>query len=274
MRLLLTNDDGIEAPGIRALYEACSTRENTEIAVAAPKVQHSGTSVSISVHKDIGVECLPHYFGEENTWAIYGTPADCVKLALSSLTDALPDWILSGVNCGSNAGANVFYSGTVGALVEGALRGVPGIAFSCVGTERDGFQIRPDGYEVAKHFISPILDTLSGYKQVPGTIFNVNIPALPIEQIKGVRLASQGRDYWMDRPLQTMSEGNICYYSLGSLLSKFPPQSTADCYLLQQGYITCVPLQYRDITDHAYFQSVKEHFDSNVLKSSEQTTPV
>ena len=154
MHILLTNDDGIEAPGIKHLYQAM---KDYDLSIVAPDKEKSGCSTSISIKKDIAV--IPSYiFPEIPSFSVSGTPADCIKLALSEHFVERPDWILSGINCGSNAGRNTFYSGTVGALIEGALHGIPGIAFSCVGNEDHGFDIREDAYATAEHFIPSIFN--------------------------------------------------------------------------------------------------------------------
>ena len=125
--ILITNDDGIQAPGLRALWEALLDVADT--VVVAPADDQSATGMSITLRTPISVE--KHFWEKEVVWSVRGTPADTVKMALSVLLERKPDMIVSGINNGSNAGRNILYSGTVSAVIEGTMRDIPGIAFSC-----------------------------------------------------------------------------------------------------------------------------------------------
>lgn len=256
MHYLLTNDDGIDAIGMQYLFDSLKGLEKS---IVAPKMEQSGKSTSISIRHDIAVEPVSIY-PDTKSFAVSGTPADCMKLALSEDFVKKPDWILSGINCGSNAGRNTFYSGTVGALIEGALHGIPGIAFSCVGNEKEGFQLRNDAYETAKAFIPSIVNFFSDKVLPEGSFINVNFPYIGKDQIKGVKLASQGMDFWSDAPFQSKSNEGTPFYQIGSFLKKYPGQLTSDSHYLNEGYITCVPIQVRSMTDEKLLENLQEAF--------------
>ncbi len=257
MHILLTNDDGISAPGIKHLYQAF---KDYKLSIVAPDSEQSGCSTSISVRQDISVTRSDVY-PQVPAFAVAGTPADCIKLALSEHFIEKPDWIFSGINCGSNAGRNTFYSGTVGALIEGALHGIPGIGFSCVGNEEHGFEIRDDAYEVAESFIPSIIKFFMDKKMPEGSFINVNFPYCAKNEVKGIKLASQSMDFWSDAPFQSKKDKGIQFYQIGSLLKKFPNQTTSDAHFLRQGYISCVPIQVRSMTDRTLLSHLQEDFE-------------
>jgi 5'-nucleotidase len=250
--VLLTNDDGIQAPGIESLWRSVKNHANTMI--VAPDSEQSGmglaTSPNTLLHlKDVSREGYP------NAWCVNGTPADCVKLGLSVvLKDKKPDLILSGINRGSNAGRCIFYSGTVGCVIEGALRGILGIAFSA---ESYASPI----YEYFEPYIFPIISLIIKHPPPLGTFFNVTFPSTT--QVRGIRLARQGQSYWEGRPSKSHHpEGHLCY-SLTDNWNFLPKENEeSDIELLKEGFITIVPIHIREWTDVAYFQSQKEIFNT------------
>src|SRR3954470_3442757 len=184
MRFLITNDDGILAHGIECLCEAAQPLG--DVFVVAPDREQSATSHSLTLHHP-----LRPVQRAERRWQVDGTPTDCVMLAVEALLDERPDFVLSGVNHGQNMGEDVLYSGTVAAAMEGLALGIPSIAISFAGGD-----LRADVSQLRQQInvLTPLLRHLTSLKPFPRyTLFNVNLPPLPSDQIKGVRLTRLGR---------------------------------------------------------------------------------
>ncbi|MBM3184535.1 MAG: 5'/3'-nucleotidase SurE, partial [Chlamydiae bacterium] len=164
--LLITNDDGIHAPGLRHLWE--SVRAFADVAIVAPIMEKSGCGMSITWGKPLRIQSVI-WDNETSAWSLNGTPADCVKMALSVLLDRPPQLIISGINRGSNAGRTVLYSGTVGGTIEGALKGIPGIAFSFSDEE-----VPP--LSATQEYIFPLIQYFLEHPLPSETILNVNFP--------------------------------------------------------------------------------------------------
>lgn len=252
-RILVTNDDSIYAPGLRQL---CDTlKEFADITVVAPAMEQSGVGLGITVRTPLEIHEHP-LDSVFRAWAVTGTPADCVKMATSVILDWHPDLIVSGINRGSNAGRNLLYSGTVGGVIEGVLRGIPGVAFSVCGYENPDFK-RTDKY--IKKVVRYLLETpLSG-----GTLLNVNFPYDHHEEIKGLRLARQGKGYWMENPDKRLHPSEKqSYYWLGSRHMSFDEHEDSDIHLLNEGYAAAVPVHVSELTDHKDLSERKALFDS------------
>ncbi len=238
--VLITNDDGIEAPGLRILWEAVRSHANATI--VAPFFDQSGMGLSITSRSPLQMEKVDWGVGNSSIWKVSGTPADCVKLGLKVLfKEQKPDLVLSGINRGSNAGRCVLYSGTVGATIEAAFRKVGGIAFSFADPERTSVAL-------AKQYIYPIVLYALAHPPSPGTILNVNFPSEDVE-FKGITLSHQGRSYWEDHPdARIHPEGNP-YYWLGGKWVDHEEDERSDVFLLKQGYITITPIHVERLTD-------------------------
>lgn len=252
MKILVTNDDGIDSEGLKILWE--SLKEHAELRIAAPAMQQSGKGVGITYDLPLKVFEVDSY-GTTPSWKIEGTPADCVKLSLSVLLDFTPDLIVSGINHGSNAGRNVLYSGTVGAIIEGVLRGIPGVAFSyaCVKTPTFPF---------IKKFIPQIVAYLVEHPLPKGSFLNVNFPPIPEDQIKGFKMACQGKGYWLESPEKEITSlGQSQYWMIGNRCFYEEPEDS-DVTLLDQGYITAVPIHIDQLTDQIHLKEKKNLFES------------
>lgn len=252
--ILVTNDDGVYAPGIKHLLK--SLAPSADLVVVAPASEQSAVGLSITVRHPLRIEQIEWPFTDAKIWSVSGTPADCVKLALNVILPRMPNLIVSGINRGSNAGRNVLYSGTVAAVIEGIMHNIPGIAFSVA----DYFD--PVYADVECH-IPSIINYVLAHPLPTGTFLNVNFPYRKEAGIKGIRFAKQGKEYWAENPerREHPAEGNT-YYWLGSKLSEYPEESDSDIVLLREGYATAVPIQICDLTHHAHVERHREHFEA------------
>lgn len=249
--LLITNDDGIYAPGIRHLWEA--VHEYADIAIVAPSHEKSGSGLSITWTKPLRIQPFPWDFATP-AWHINGTPADCVKMACSVLLEKQPDMIISGINRGSNAGRTVLYSGTVGGIIEGTLKSIPGIAFSFCDFD-------PPPLSATKKFIFPLIQHFLSNPLPEGSFLNVNFPTDCAKGVKGLRMAKQGRGYWVEAPEKRLHPEGIPYYWLGGQWKAFPEDAESDVALLEEGFITAAPIQIDRLTDHQIFNNQKDPID-------------
>lgn len=252
MDILLTNDDGIRATGLRALYAAL-TAAGHRVHVAAPMTEQSAVGHAVTLFSPLRVREV-----EERGFSglgVSGTPADCVKLALSHLLPKLPDLIVSGINAGANVGVDVLYSGTVSAATEGALAGVPALAVSV-----DDFH--PEELSAQAAFTAELL-TRPFWKNFPRQcVLNLNFPAGKLDRAKGLKVCAQTsityRDWYDERK---DPRGNAYYWLCGVI----PPESVApdsDRGLLSRGYITLTPLTF-DLTHAAYLEELRGQMENN-----------
>lgn len=249
-KILLTNDDGISADGLRYLWQALKNK--AELYIIAPSAQKSGVGLGLTLHKPITINPVD-WKESTSAWKISGTPADCVRFGLRIVLKEKPDLIVSGINQGSNAGRNVLYSGTVGGVTEGALRGIPGIAFSSVEFDKPRYDlIEPHIFPIVKHVLDHSLSS--------GTILNVNFPT-EFDKFKGVRLARQGRGLWVEDPDKRIHPNGDQYYWHGGVWSHHDEHDESDVSLLNKGYITAVPIHVDEMTDHNFLQNRKKNFE-------------
>ena len=242
MRILLTNDDGISAPGLAALYRVLVTLG--EVTVVAPESVQSASAHGITINAPLAVQHV-HVHNEFYGQAVAGRPVDCVKLALTSLFPGAVDLVVSGINDGANVGINVLYSGTVAAAAEGALLGVPSVAFSLERGEELDFT-RAAG--IARDLLRSVLMP----RVRPGMLVNVNIPNFARGPLRGVRVVPQS--------VQTMDDYYVCREGPDGvrqywLQGKFGPVSkddTTDLRALLDHYVTVTPLQF-DLTAREQF---------------------
>ena len=244
MKILICNDDGYQASGIVALYEALRTIADVE--VVAPEQNNSAKSNALSLHTPMYVQTAANGFRYIN-----GTPADCVHIALTGLLGYRPDLVVSGINNGANMGDDTIYSGTVGAAMEGYLFGIPAIAFSQ--TEKGWAHIDVAAQQ-ARNLVQqliPSLETLPEGAQptVPPWLLNVNIPNLPAGLVEGFKVCRLGRRHAAERVImQTSPRGETMYWIGGAGQAKEAGEGT-DFHATAQGYVSITPLQV-DLTDH------------------------
>jgi len=253
-RILLTNDDGIEAPGLKCLWEALA--DVAELLIVAPSTEKSAVGLSITIRKPLQIQNVP-WEKETSAWRVNGTPADCVRLGLSIILKQPPDLIVSGINRGANSGRNVLYSGTIGGVIEGTLRGIPGIAFSCASFDNPA-------YSLAKPHISALVRHVLANPLPKGTLLNVNFPTTPT--IRGVKMARQGRGYWIENPSERSHPEGHSYYWLGSKWDEHEEHIDSDVSLLNEGYAAVVPLHVDEMTNMNFLEDNKELFNSQFLQ--------
>ena len=244
MKILICNDDGYQAPGIVALYDALKTVADVE--VVAPEINNSAKSNALTLHSPLYVHTAANGFRFVN-----GTPADCVHIALTGLLGYRPDMVVSGINNGANMGDDTIYSGTVGAAMEGYLFGIPALAFSQ--TEKGWAHIEVAARR-ARELVLQLATSLEVRPegQMPTQapwLLNVNIPNLPDDQIKGVKVARLGRRHAAERVItQTSPRGETMYW-IGSAGPAKDEGEGTDFHAAQLGYMVITPLQV-DLTDH------------------------
>lgn len=236
MRILLTNDDGIHAPGLDVL-EAIARQFSDDIWIVAPAEEQSGAGHSLTLNRPVR---LRQY--DERRFAVSGTPTDAVMMALRKVLPGKPDVILSGVNRGANLGDDVTYSGTVSAAVEGALAGIPSIALSQV-YEKEGMgDTVPFG--AAQAWGAKVLAPLLDLPFAPRTLVNVNFPALAAQDVHGIRVVRQGfHDYARGSLVEGTDPRGYDYYWFGLHGIEHTPGHATDLEAIQDGYVSVTPLQ-------------------------------
>lgn len=258
MKLLISNDDGIFAPGIRSLADTLAAAGH-EVTVVCPDRERSATGHGLTLHQPIRAEVVESVFHPTiKAWSCSGTPADCVKLALWALLETPPDLVLSGINQGQNLGSDILYSGTVSAAMEGLLEGIPSIAFSLVSYINHSF-------EPAANFAAALVAQLAEQPLPAVMLLNVNIPPVGQEEIAGVALTRLGVRRYMDIFQKRVDpRGKTYYWLAGEIVEEIeatanpdlPEQLPTDVRKIRQNYITITPLHY-NLTDFTGLQTLQ-----------------
>jgi 5'-nucleotidase len=241
MTILLTNDDGIYAPGLAALYRELQSLG--EVTVVAPEGEQSAVGHSISLITPLRVKEVSINGGVEG-WAVNGTPADCVKIAFAELLPALPELVVSGINLGPNVGINVLYSGTVSAATEASILGVKGVAFSLNSYDKNA------DFATAATLARELLTQIRccpGWNN--GTCLNINLPALPRDQIKGIRVTRQDTGPLVEHFERRVDPRKHVYYWLAEIHERPALDLDTDYGAISQGYVTVTPIHH-DLTDY------------------------
>jgi len=246
-KILVSNDDGIYSKGIIALREAMM--EIGEVYVYAPHKQQSAVGHAITTHLPLRVN--PYYMnGEFFGYAVTGTPADCVKLAVTTHMKEKPDLIVSGINHGSNTAINVIYSGTVSAATEGTILGVPSIAFSL--TTYVDFD-----FTYSKKVAQIIAKAVLKNGLPPGVLLNVNIPPVTEDKIKGIKVTKQGKSRWNDCFEKRVDPQQREYYWLTGTMESFEDDEGSDIRAIQENYVSVTPIQF-DLTAYNFLEKLKQ----------------
>jgi len=247
--VLVTNDDGINAPGIRTLISV--VKNIGDVIVVAPDSPQSGMGHAITINSTLHSSRITPKNSEIIEYSCSGTPADCVKLAINELMPRKPDLCVSGINHGSNSSINVIYSGTMSAAIEAGIEGVPAIGFSLL-----DYSWNAD-FSHSKDFIRKI--TLNALNNgIPkGVVLNVNIPAVKKSDIKGVKICRQAKAYWVEEFDKRKNPlGQEYYWLTGKFVNKDQGEDT-DEWALKNNYISIVPVEF-DLTAHHAIQGLNE----------------
>lgn len=238
--ILITNDDGITAPGIANLVEA--VKDLGKIVVVAPDKPQSGMGHAITIGQPLRLH-KTNIYGDIEAYSCSGTPVDCVKLAVDKILHRKPDICLSGINHGANHSINVIYSGTMSAAVEAAIESIPSVGFSLL-----DFSIEAD-FSAARHFAHIIVKELLKKKQDKHMVLNVNIPAIPVDQVKGIKVCRQAYAKYVEDFIERNDPHGRKYYWLTGEFVNFDKGKDTDVWALAHNYVSVVPVQF-DLTNY------------------------
>lgn len=245
--ILVTNDDGITAPGILALIEVMESLGN--VVVVAPDSPQSGMGHAITLNSTLHLEKVSQKDDKTIKYSCSGTPADCVKIAINEILDRRPDLCVSGINHGSNSSINVIYSGTMSAAIEAGIESIPAIGFSNLNYNWD------TNFEASKKYVKQIAKNALKNGIAEGVILNVNIPDLKEKEIKGIKICRQARANWKEKFDKRKTPQGKDYYWLTGEFVNYDKGTDTDEYALAQGYVSVVPVQF-DLTAHHYMQQL------------------
>lgn len=245
MIFLLTNDDGVDSPGLGYLAEALA--ELGKVYVVAPERERSADGHSITMHKPLRVKFKGRPSQSLEIWESSGSPADCVVIGIFDILPSKPDLIISGINLGSNLGEDVTYSGTVSGALEGFLCDVPSVAFSLATFEAP---LWDTAVCVSKLIVQTMLDFPEPF------ILNVNIPNLPLRQLKGILFTKLGRRRYIDRLNKRVDPFGRPYYWIGGYPEDVAPQEGTDIWAIKEGFVSISPIKL-DLTDYDKIKSME-----------------
>ena len=238
--ILITNDDGVTAPGIRNLVEA--VKDLGQVVIVAPDKPQSGMGHAITIGYPLRLSPVNLFEGIE-AWQCSGTPVDCVKLAVDKVLHRKPDLCLSGINHGANHSINVIYSGTMSAAIEAAIEGIPSLGFSLL-----DYSMEAD-FTAARQYVRQLVKLVLQDKIHPHLSLNVNIPAVPPELIKGIRICKQAyAKYEQDFNERLDPHGKKYYWLTGEFVN-FDKGTDTDVWALENNYVSVVPVQF-DMTNY------------------------
>ena len=242
MNILVTNDDGIFSSGIFALWEVA--KEFGEAYIVAPKSQKSAVGHSITISRPLFITRIKRSNGFKG-FAVTGSPADCVKIGIKKILDEKPDLVLSGINLGSNLGNNIIYSGTVAGALEGSMQNISSIAFSI-----DSFN--PKSFETSKYVIRKAIKFLIKQNIPKKTSLNVNIPNCTLDQLKGMKITSQGNEYFEDDfNFCKDPKGNSYYWMKGEMVDN-DDSFDSDSFVIKNNYASITPISFRMADDKVF----------------------
>ncbi len=245
--ILVTNDDGVTAPGIRALVEMA--KEFGEVYVVAPDSPQSGMGHAVTLNSTLFCDEI-EVDEEVKEYACSGTPVDCVKLAVSQILPRKPDLCISGINHGSNSSVNVIYSGTMSAAVEAGIEGIPAIGFSLC-----DFAYNAD-FKAGEKFIKRVIAEVLKNKLPKGVVLNVNIPKLKEHEIKGIKVCRQADAKWEEKFDKREDPRGRTYYWMSGEFKNLDKGDDTDERALEEGYVSVVPVRY-DLTAHHFLGDLR-----------------
>jgi 5'-nucleotidase len=250
--ILITNDDGVTAPGIRNLVEA--VKDLGKIVVVAPDRPQSGMGHAITIGQPLRLTRV-HHFGDIEAYACTGTPVDCVKLAVDKVLHRKPDLCLSGINHGANHSINVIYSGTMSAAVEAAIESIPSAGFSLL-----DYNIEAD-FSGARKFTRMVVEKMLSTKLDKHTVFNVNIPSVPVELLKGIKICKQAYAKYEEDFVERLDPNGRKYYWLTGEFVNFDKAKDTDVWALANNYVSVVPVQF-DLTHYELKAKLEKQWKS------------
>ncbi|RAI15993.1 MAG: 5'/3'-nucleotidase SurE [Candidatus Melainabacteria bacterium] len=239
MKILMSNDDGISANGIKVLSETLA--EEHDVYIVAPDRERSAAGHSLTLHTPLRVEELETRNGIKRRWVTTGTPGDCVKIGISAILseEEKPDLVISGINHGPNLASDILYSGTVSCAMEGAMLGIPSMAVSLVGLRYD-----VEDFKFAAQFVKSLLPKLKNFQFPKKTILNINVPALPPEDIVGISVAQLGdKTYTNTYEKRIDPRGKVYYWLAGELIQNSDEVET-DIAAVRNNRISITPISY------------------------------
>lgn len=239
--ILITNDDGVTAPGIMNLVEA--VKDLGKIIVVAPDKPQSGMGHAITIGQPLRLHKV-NTFGDIEAYSCTGTPVDCVKLAVDKVLHRKPDLCLSGINHGANHSINVIYSGTMSAAVEAAIESIPSAGFSLL-----DYSIEAD-FTGARKYVRIVVEKMLSTKLDKHTVLNVNIPPLPVDLLKGFKLCRQAYAKYVEDFMERQDPTGRMYYWLTGEFVNFDKGKDTDVWALAHGYVSVVPVQF-DMTHYS-----------------------
>jgi len=239
--ILITNDDDITSPGIKNLVEA--VKGLGKVIVVAPDKPQSGMGHAITIGSPLRMNKM-NIFGDVEAWQTSGTPVDCVKLAVDKILHRKPDICLSGINHGANHSINVIYSGTMSAAMEASIEGIPSIGFSLLDYRYDA------DFEASKKIVQQIVTAVLNEKKLDNhLLLNVNIPAVPLNEIKGIKICKQAYAKYDEDFDERIDPHGKKYYWLTGEFKNFDKSKDTDVWALQRNYVSVVPVQF-DLTNY------------------------
>ncbi|MBE9467671.1 MAG: 5'/3'-nucleotidase SurE [Bacteroidetes bacterium] len=249
--ILVSNDDGVNARGLENLIDV--VKPYGDIVVVAPESPRSGMSHAISFKNPLRLNKIKEY-DNVKIYSCSGTPADCVKIALNQVVDRKPDFLVSGINHGSNSSISVIYSGTMGATIEGCLNGIQSIGFSILSHSLDA------DFSLARKYSQEIFEKVMDKGLPKGICLNVNFPVIDINDLKGFKVCRQAQGVWKEEFDKRIDPNNKEYYWLTGNFSNFEPESEdTDEWALKNNYASIVPISI-DFTSYETVEKMKENY--------------
>ena len=246
--ILVTNDDGINAPGIRALISVMNTLG--DVVVVAPDSPQSGMGHAITLNSMLYAEQVFIDNGPQKEYSCSGTPADCVKIAVREILDRKPDLCVSGINHGSNSSINVIYSGTMSAAIEAGIEGIPAIGFSLLDYTWNAV------FDSSKAYVKTITQKVLTEGLPKGIVLNVNIPNILKNDIKGIKISRQAKANWVEKFDKRKNPQGKDYYWLSGKFVNLDNGKDTDEWALENNFISIVPVQF-DLTAHHFLNNLK-----------------
>jgi 5'-nucleotidase len=250
MRILLSNDDGVHAPGLKALYD--ELKKLGKVVVVAPLEEKSTTGHSLTIHKPLRVIKTPSGF-----YGVSGSPADCVYMGIRQIMKSMPDLVVSGINRGANLGQDIYYSGTVSAAREACILGIRSMAVSLAVDFKNPPREDKIHYKTAAQIAVKILRRLKNEEIPKFTLLNLNVPDMPLNRVKGIEIARQGFRYYSGSVLKRRDHRGRDYFWVGGQYKGFHQEKGTDCYAVAQGRASLTPMKL-DATNFDFLASLED----------------